>query len=107
MPDDKDYPKRPLLHRDWTPEEADGWTKHDVVAAVLSSLCYLLVAVGVAGTLLFEIWGLVSLLASIVCAWWMFRVIDPKMKAMSLAFEGNQAGYLERVERRTRWESEP
>ncbi len=94
-----------LLQRDWKPEEADMWTSHDVVAAVLSAACYLLVAVGVAGTLLLKTWGFVCLAASVLCAWAMFRVIDPKLRALSVAFEHAQEGYLERVERRTRWEA--
>lgn len=96
-----------LLRREWSPEEADMWTRHDVVAAVLSALCYVLVAVGVAGTLLFETWGYIALVGSIACAWAMFRVIDPKLKALSVAFDLNQAKYLERAERKTRWESAP
>ncbi len=107
LPDDGGHRRLGLFSRDWTPEEADEWTRHDVVAAALSSACYLLVAVGVAGALLLRPWGFVCLLASIVCGWLMFRVIDPKLKAMSVAFEGRQAGYLERVDRKTRWEAAP
>ena len=65
------------------------WTRHDVVAAMLSSACYLLVAIGVAGTLLFKLWGIACLAAAVVCGVLMFRVIDPKLKAMSVAFEHN------------------
>jgi hypothetical protein len=49
-------------------------------------------------------WGFACLAASVVCGWLMFRVIDPKLKAMSVAFEQTQAGYLEGVNRKTRWE---
>jgi Na+/proline symporter len=104
MPDGKDHPDHPLFQRDWTPAESDEWTKHDWVAATLSAACYLLVAVGVAGTLLMRPWGFACLAASVVCGWLMFRVIDPKLKAMSVAFEQTQAGYLEGVNRKTRWE---
>ncbi len=104
LPDDGAHRRLGLFSRDWTPEEADEWTRHDVAAAALSALCYLLVAVGVAGVLLFELWGALSLLAGIVCGWLMFRVIDPKLAAMSVAFEAAQAGYLARVDRKTRWE---
>ena len=82
------------------------WTVHDVVAAALSAACYLLVAVGVAGTLLFKVWGFVCLAISIVCAWAMFRVIDPKLKALSVAFEHAQEGYLQQMDRKTRWEGD-
>lgn len=97
-------PARGLFHRDWTPEEADEWTRHDVVAAALSAGVYLLVALGVAGTLLLRAWGFACLAASALCAWLMFKVIDPKLKAMSVAFAKAQEGYLEDVERTTRWE---
>lgn len=97
-------PPRSLFHRDWAPEEADEWTRHDVVASVLSVAVYLLVALGVVGALLLETWGFVCLAGSLVCAWLMFKVIDPKLKAMSVAFERAQAGYLEGVDRKTRWE---
>ncbi len=93
-----------LFEKNWTPEEADMWTSHDAVAAVLSAACYVLVAVGVAGSLLFKPWGYACLVASMVCGFLMFRVIDPKLKAMSVAFEHNQEEYLARVNRKTRWQ---
>ncbi|HVS62721.1 MAG TPA: sodium:solute symporter [Thermoanaerobaculia bacterium] len=105
--DDSEYPRRPLLAREWNPREADGWSRHDVIAAVLSSFCYLFVAVGIAGLLLFKVWGAFCLVGAVACGWLMFRVIDPKMKAMSEAFEGTQAGLLADVQRRTRWENHP
>lgn len=107
LPDDRGHRRLALFSRDWTPEEADEWTRHDVIAAALSAACYLLVALGVAGALLLEPWGFACLVGSIVCGWLMFRVIDPKLKALSLAFEAAQAGYLERVDRKTRWEETP
>ena len=64
----------------------------------------MLVAVGVAGTLLLKPWGFVCLGISIVCAWAMFRIIDPKLKALSVAFEHAQEEYLAHVNRKTRWE---
>jgi Na+/proline symporter len=106
MPDSVSQKEHSLLHPHWTPAEADEWTIHDVVAAALSAACYLLVAIGIAGTLLLKPWGFVCLVASVFCGWLMFRVIDPKLKALSLAFEGNQSGYLDRVNRKTRWEGE-
>ncbi len=44
------------------------------------------------------------LVASVVSAWLMFRIIDPKLKALSVAFESDQAHYLDRVNKTTRWE---
>ncbi|MEM7585331.1 MAG: hypothetical protein AAF560_18220 [Acidobacteriota bacterium] len=97
--------KHSLFKRDWSPEDADEWTRHDVVAAVLSAACYLLVALGVAGSLMLEPWGFAALVGSMVCAGLMFRIIDPKMKAMSQAFEANQKAYLDKMNRATRWEA--
>ncbi|MCP4659109.1 MAG: hypothetical protein GY856_27180, partial [bacterium] len=105
IPETESHRSHGLFQREWTPEEADMWTSHDWVAAALSAACYLLIAVGVAGTLLLEVWGFLCLAAGGVCGWLMFRVIDPKLKAMSVAFEKSQAEYLERVERTTRWEA--
>ena len=68
---------------------------------------YLLVALGVAGALLMKMWGFVALGGSVICAWMMFRVIDPKLRAMSLAFEAKQQSYLDSMDRTTRWESGP
>jgi len=34
----------------------------------------------------------------------MFRIIDPKLRALSVAFESDQAHYLDRLNKRTRWE---
>jgi hypothetical protein len=93
-----------LFQKTWTPAEADMWTAHDVVASVLSAACYLLVAVGVAGSLLMKAWGYACLAASVVCAWLMFKIIDPKLKALSVAFGETQAGYLEKMNQKTRWE---
>ena len=47
-----------------------------------------------------------ALAVSILCAWLMFRIIDPKLRALSLAFEGDQAHYLDRVNKTTRWEEQ-
>jgi len=97
-------PSPPGLARRWTPEEADEWTRHDVIAAVLSALCYLLVAVGVAGALMLRPWGFAALIGAVLAGLAMFRVIDPKLRAMSDAFESKQAAYLEGMERSMRWE---
>jgi len=100
-------PDKGWFATDWSPAEADRWTRHDVAASVLSAVCYLLVAVGVAGALLMRPWGFAALAGAVISGWLMFRVIDPKMKAMSAAFETRQAGHLARVERATRWEEAP
>ena len=106
IPEMESHKEHGLFEQNWTPDEADMWTRHDWVAAALSAVCYVLVAVGVAGTLLMKSWGFLCLALSIACAWAMFRIIDPKLKALSLAFEDAQAGYLEQMNQRTRWEGD-
>jgi len=107
IPDDAKETVPPLFARHWTPAQADLWTRHDWVASLLSALCYLLVAVGVAGTLLARPWGYAALAVSILCGWLMFRIIDPKLRALSVAFEAQQAGYLDRMNQAQRWEEVP
>ena len=96
--------KKPLFAQDWTPHEADSWSRHDVFAAILSAACYLFIAVGVAGALLLKWWGFAALAGCAITGWLMFKIIDPKLKALSAAFEEAQAGHLARVNRVTRWE---
>jgi hypothetical protein len=93
-----------LFKKDWTPVQADEWTYHDILASGFSALSYLLVAIGVAGALLLEWWGFVATGVGIVCIILMFKVIDPKLKAISSEFEARQREFLEHVERIMRWE---
>ncbi len=93
-----------LFKRDWTPAEADEWTRHDLWASVLSSLAYILLMLGTALTLLalpvgYLLLGL-GLLASVV----MYKIIDPKLQAISTEYEKKQKAYLERIEKIQRWE---
>lgn len=94
-----------LLRRDWTPSDAEEWTMHDVVASLLSIACYLLVTIGVAGALLLRPWGFVALVLAAVCGVAMWRIVDPKLRAVSREFEQREAAYLQHVERTTRWET--
>ena len=93
-----------LLRRDWSAHEADRWTLHDLLACIFGVLAFVLVTVGVAGTLLLQTWGFITLGLSIVFTWLTFRVIDPKLRALSENFEDRQAEYLDAVERQNRWE---
>jgi len=94
-----------LFRTQWTAIEAEEWTAHDFWAATLSAAAYLLIAVGVAGALLFQVWGFVTLAAGIVCTVVMLRIIDPKLRAISAEFEAKEAHYLEQLDRVTRWEA--
>jgi len=69
-------------------------------------MAFVLVTLGVAGSLLLQTWGYVALGLSVVFAWLTFRVIDPKLRTLSRAFEEKQADYLETMERSNRWERE-
>ncbi len=100
-----DAGKKGLFDKDWSPAESDEWTIHDVAASVFSALSYILIAVGVAGSLLLQWWGFAALVAGIVAIWRMYKIIDPKLKAMSIEFELKQQGHLDRVEKTTRWEA--
>ena len=44
--------RRPLIRRTWTPEEAEGWSREDWIAIVLSPAVYALIIMGVARLLL-------------------------------------------------------
>lgn len=93
-----------LFRRSWTVDDADRWTWHDAAACIFGVLAFVLVTVGVAGALLLRSWGFVSLLLAALSTWLTFRVIDPKLRALSEGFEAKQARFLESVERRNRWE---
>jgi small-conductance mechanosensitive channel len=93
-----------LLRRDWSPDQADEWTIHDLLAGILSVLAYMLVAIGVAGALLLQAWGFVALVVGIASVVLMYRVIDPKLRAMSEAFAKRQDEFLKHVDKTTRWE---
>ena len=93
-----------LFKRQWTAHEADRWTRHDLLACVFGVLAFVLVTVGVAGSLLLRPWGFITLGLSVVFTWLTFKVIDPKLRALSDAFDARQEEFLESVERQNRWE---
>lgn len=93
-----------LFHERWSPEQADEWTIHDLLAGVLAVISYTLTAVGTAGALLLRTWGFVALIIGVLCTILMYLIIDPKLRAMSKAFAERQDEYLKHVERTTRWE---
>jgi len=93
-----------LFKRNWTAEDADRWTAHDFFACLFGVLAFVLVTLGIAGTLLLQTWGFVTLGLAVLCTWLTFRVIDPKLRALSESFEEKQAGFLDSVEKQNRWE---
>ncbi|MBN2247037.1 MAG: hypothetical protein JW755_14455 [Candidatus Aminicenantes bacterium] len=92
------------IKKHWTPEEADNWTKEDYITFVLSPLIYILIAIGVAFSLLLRWYGWVILGISVALLVIMLKIIDPKLKAVSEDYEEKQKHYLEDLEKITRWE---
>jgi hypothetical protein len=89
----------------WTPAEADNWSKEDVLAWILSPLTYFLSAVCVLFICLLRWYGFVLLAVDILLLIVLFRVIDPKLKAISQDYEHKQKKYLEDIEKIARWEA--
>ena len=93
-----------FIKRDWTSAEADEWMKEDWITIVLSALAYILMAIGVAGSILLLTWGFITLGLGIVTIVLMHWIIDPKLKKISSEYEKRQKDYLIELERSTRWE---
>jgi len=90
--------------RRWTPAEADEWTREDTIAVILSPIVYLCLLVGVALSLFLVPAGFVALAAGVVGLVALVRLIDPKLTAVSDAYEHRQKEYIEELERKVRWE---
>lgn len=93
-----------MIKREWTPEEADEWTKEDWVAIVLAPLAYIALMLGIAFSILAMPVGYVILAAGAILTALMHLVIDPKLRAVSEEYEKRQREYLEELERIERWE---
>lgn len=94
----------PLIRKKWTAEQADHWTKEDYLTFIISPMVYLLLALGVALSLLLLWYGWVILVVSLILLVLMIRIIDPKLKAISEDYERKQEKYLEDLEKIARWE---
>lgn len=92
------------IQKNWTPEQADEWTKEDYITFILSPLIYVLLALGVALSLLMLWYGWLILGLSILLLVIMIKIIDPKLKAISEEYERKQESYLEDLEKIARWE---
>lgn len=88
----------------WTPEEADRWSWEDYITFVISPLIYVLLAIGVAFSLLLLWYGWLMLGLSLILLIAMIKIIDPKLKAISEDYETKQKEYLEDLEKIARWE---
>jgi len=94
----------PWIRRSWKAEEADEWTKEDLIACILSPLAYIALAVGIALALLMKIIGFLILIGAVILIILMIYVIDPKLKSISEEYEKKQKEYLEDLEKIIRWE---
>lgn len=93
-----------MIRRKWTAQDADEWTLEDAVAIVLSPLIYIGYAVGTALSLLTQTSGYVILGLSVAGTFFLYWVVDPKLSAVSTAYEARQQMYLERLRRIALWE---
>ncbi len=92
------------IKKDWTPAQADEWTKEDWIAIVLSPLSYIFLALGTGLSILLLPIGFILLVLGIISTLLMHLVIDPKLKVISSEFEKKQHDYLEKLEESVRWE---
>ncbi|MFH2053053.1 MAG: sodium:solute symporter family protein [bacterium] len=102
----KDSGPRPLIRREWTPEQADAWTREDWLVVVLSPLAMAGLMIGVTKSLLLQPGGLLVLISAIACIFLIYWIIDPKLRAVSVEYESQQASYVEQLEQRLRWQDE-
>lgn len=92
------------IQRSWKTEDADEWTKEDLIASILSVFAYVALAVGIALSLLLKLAGFIILAAAVIFIILMVYVIDPKLKAISSDYEKKQKEYIEELEKIIRWE---
>ncbi len=91
------------IRRDWTPLEADEWTKEDWIAIVLSPIIYFILTLGVTLCFLLQWEGFALTGVGIVLLVVMFHIIDPKLRSISEEYEKKQKAYLEELEEAIRW----
>jgi len=93
-----------MFRKDWTPAEADEWTKEDTVTVIISPIIYVLVMLGGAMSALLMPLGFVILAAGIALMLIMIRIINPKLSAISKGYEEKQKHYIEELEKKMKWE---
>ena len=92
-----------FIRREWTPGDADEWTKEDWYTIVISPLAYILLTIGTALSLMLFPIGYVTLAAGIVLTVLMHWIIDPKLKVVSGEYEKRQREYRDELERAAPW----
>ncbi len=93
-----------FVKRDWTPRQAEEWTKEDTITVIISPLIYMMILVGGAMSALLMARGFVIFGLGIVLMIVMINIINPKLSAISKGFEEKQKGYIEELEKKVRWE---
>ena len=95
-----------LRAKQWTPKEAEVWTREDTFAVVVSPLIYILLMLGTGMSLLLMWPGYVMLAVGVILLVVLVRVIDPKLSAVSKGYELKQKEYIEKLERSVKWEDD-
>lgn len=89
---------------DWTKEEAELWTKEDVIAALLLGVSFGGIIVGTVYSFLLMPVGFITLGLAVVLGILGVIIIMPKMQSISREYEKKQAEYLKDLEKIARWE---
>ena len=93
-----------IIKKDWSSEEADSWTKEDFFAAVLSVISFLMVFIGTCYAILLQSIGFFLLVLGALLTVFTFRIINPKLSAVSADYEKKQKKYLEDLDKIIKWE---
>ncbi len=93
-----------LTKKEWTPDEAEKWTKEDSIAVLLSPIVYIMLMIGTALSMLLITAGFVILAVGILMLIVMVRAINPKLTVVSRDYEEKQKQYLEELEKKIKWE---
>ena len=94
------------IRRSWTAEQANEWTREDWIAILLSPVVFAFLLIGVTKMLLLQPSGVLLTAAAVALTAVIYWVIDPKLRAVSIEYEAEQASYLEALERNMRWQDD-
>ena len=97
---------RPFIRREWTAEQAGDWTREDWIAVILSPMVFGALMIGVTKLLLLQAGGILLICGALAGTGLIYWVIDPKLRAVSVEYEKQQARYVEQLEKRLRWQDE-
>ena len=89
---------------EWTKEEAELWTKEDLVAAILLAISFGGIIIGAVYSFLLMPIGFITLGLAIVAGILGVKIIMPKLQSISREYEKRQAEYLKDLEKIARWE---